>query len=147
VGPVVRKWFTSEFTWRLYVVLQVAALIASAFILLAIFTDGKLIKYKAIYEEVNIDPVEVEAKCGHLSDDPNDAPENAFTRWNPELKISPRETCLNRETQPRVVGQEFAGVHPEAQTAGLLLFLLAFVLPFAVVRVPSWLGEGWRSGR
>ena len=127
--------------------LQVAALIASAFIVLAILVDGKLLKYQPVYEEVEVDPAEVEAKCAHLSDDPNDDADNAFTRWNPELKVSPRETCFSRETQPRIVGEEFAGIHPEAQTVGLILFLLAFVAPFAVVRVPSWLWEGWRKER
>jgi hypothetical protein len=46
----VRKWFSSEFTWRLYVVLQVAALIGFEFLLLALLADGELLKYRSVYE-------------------------------------------------------------------------------------------------
>jgi hypothetical protein len=130
----VRKWFPSEFTWRLYVVLQVAALIASAFIVLAILIDGKLLKCQPIYEEVEVDPAELEAN-------PNRVRALAGPRSSRRL-----QACIERETK-RIVGEEFAGIYHEAQSVVLILFVLAFVMPFAVVRVPTWLWEGWRKDR
>ena len=127
--------------------LQATALVAFALMLLALLADGKLLNYEPIYEKTEVNPAEIEAKCAHLSDDPNDAADNAFTRWNPELKVSPRETCLTRERQPRIVGEALAGVDPKALTFVLILLLLAFLVPFALVRVPTWLLEGWRKGR
>jgi hypothetical protein len=59
----VRKWFPSEFTWRLYVVLQVVALMAFAFLVLALLADGELLQYRSVYEEVEFDLANVEAKC------------------------------------------------------------------------------------
>jgi hypothetical protein len=142
-----RKWFPSEFTWRLYVVLQVAALVFSSFIVLVMLVEGEVLKYRSIYEEVEIDLAKVEAKCAHLPDDPNDD-RSIFGKWSPpELKVSPRESCFNRETEPRFVGEEFAGIKPNALTTVLILCLLAVGVPFTVVRVPTWLWEGWRHNR
>lgn len=57
-------------------VLQVAALIGFAFLLLALLADGELLKYRSVYEEVEFDLAKVEAKCARK-------PETAFNRyWN-----------------------------------------------------------------
>lgn len=57
------------------------------------------------------------------------------------------QACIDYETQPRLVGKELVGVKSKDVTFVLILFVLAFVVPFAVVRVPTWLWEGWRSDR
>jgi hypothetical protein len=132
-----RKWFPSEFTWRLYVVLQVAALIASTFIVLAILIDGKFLKYQPVYEDVEVDPAEVEAKCAS-------EPETAIDRWLDRDPAARLQACIERERKG-IVGEEFVGIHREAQTVVVILLVLVFVVPFAVVRVPTWLWEGWRK--
>jgi hypothetical protein len=148
----VRKWFPSEFTWRLYVVLQVGTLICATVVMLIAFANspGRLFRYQPVYSEV--DPAEVEAaraKCAHLSDDPKDLARPK--RWTFELELSPRKDCfLTERPNPRVVGQKYLGVDYDLLIKSvvmlLILFLLAFVVPFAVVRVPTWLLEGWRKG-
>jgi hypothetical protein len=49
----VRKWFPSEFTWRLYVVLQVAALMAFAFMVLGLIAEGELLEYRSVYQKID----------------------------------------------------------------------------------------------
>jgi hypothetical protein len=87
---------------------------------------------------VEVDPAEVEAKCAR-------EPETEFDRWLDRDPAERLQTCIDRETK-RIVGEEFAGIYREAQTVVLILLVLAFVGPFAVVRVPTWLWEGWRKG-
>jgi hypothetical protein len=102
-----RKWFSSEFTWRLYVVLQGAAIITFVFLVLDALVNGDLLEYRTVYEEAKIDPVAVAAKCAHLSDDPKDNHTNFPPRPSARERgatTSPREDCLQRESRPRVVG-------------------------------------------
>ena len=134
-------------------VLQVAALICStAIALIALAKPPRpLFKYQPVYEEV--DPAAIEAaraKCAHLSDDPKDLARPR--RWAFEMEASPRTDCFARETpKARVVGQEYLGIDHDLLIKSLvfvlILFLLAFTVPFAVVRVPTWLWEGWRKDR
>jgi len=121
------------------VVLQVAALIAFAFLVLAFLADGELIKYRSVYEEAEFDLAKVEAKCSRQRG-------TIFDRYSPEPDPAKRlQACIDYETQPRFVGKELVGIHSKDVTFVLILFVLAFVVPFAVVRVPTWLWEGWRK--
>jgi hypothetical protein len=123
-------------------VLQVAALMAFAFLVLALLADGQLLQYRSIYEEVEVDLANVEAKCARGEGG------TAFDRYNPEPDPAKRlQACIDYETQPRFVGKELVGVKSKDVTLILILFVLAFVVPFSVVRVPTWLWEGWRSDR
>jgi hypothetical protein len=138
----VRNWFPSEFTWRLYVVLQVAALIGFALIVLALLANGQLIKYRSIYEEIEVVLAEVEAECARR-------PLTAADKWfSPEADPAKRlQACIDYETQPRFVGKEIVGIKSKDATLVLILLMLAFAMPFGVVRVPTWLWEGWRNDR
>jgi hypothetical protein len=140
-----RKWFSSEFTWRLYVVVQLVSLILSGLLLLKILEEGKLpynVKYQNIYKEIEIDPVKYAAaiaECERLSDEPKGA-RGLFLE-----PPSPRDSCLGRINQLRriAVGREFAGMDFNNEYVAILFLL---ILPFVVVRVPSWLWQGWREG-
>ena len=136
----VRKWFPSEFTWRLYVVVQVAALMAFAFMVLALIADGELLEYRSVYQGVDFDLANVEAKCARK-------PETAFDKYWDRDPAERFQECIDYETQPRLVGKELVGINSEPLALVAILFLLAFTVPFAVVRVPTWLWEGWRSDR
>jgi hypothetical protein len=74
-------------------------------------------------------------------------PETAFDRyWNrdPAERL---QSCIDDETQPRSIGKELVGINSKDVTFVLVLFLLAFAVPFAMVRVPTWLWEGWCKDR
>jgi hypothetical protein len=137
----VRKWFPSEFTWRLYVVLQVAALMAFAFLVLALLADGELLKYRSVYEEVELDLAKVEANCANELTTTTWC--NLIGKYHPEPDPAKRlQACIDCETKPRFVGEELVGVDFQDVTLVLILLLLAMTMPFAVIRVPTWLWEG-----
>ena len=132
----VRKWFPSEFTWRLYVVLQVAALMAFGSVVVALLVEGKLLEYRSFHHFVT--RAEAEAKCTR-----------AETEWR-GLAVGglfDRDWCIYIQTTPQLLRRELSGIKSEALTFLLIFFILAFVVPFAAVRVPTWLWEGWRKDR
>jgi hypothetical protein len=137
----IRKWFPSEFTWRLYVVLQVPALIAFAFITIALIGAGDLFRYHSIYElaDLEIATAECVSRRGTI-----------FDRYDPEEEPDPAkrlQACVEREMAPRVVKEEIVGIRAAGVRDLLIFLVLAFVMPLAAVRVPTWLWEGWRQGR
>jgi hypothetical protein len=131
----VRKWFPSEFTWRLYVVLQVAALMAFGSLVVALLVEGQLLEHRSFHHFVTW--AEAEAKCTR-----------AETEWRVLAigSLFDRDWCIYIETTPQLIRRELSGMKSEALTFLLILLMLAFVVPFAVVRVPTWLWEGWRKG-
>jgi len=133
-----RKWFPSEFTWRLYVVLQVACLILSVAIALDHGRPPLNTKGKLIYETIEVDPTkfaEAWVACERVPDEPK-----GF------FGASPRDNCRKRveDTRRRVVGREVTGIDFD-EVYFVILALL--ILPFVVVRVPAWLWQGWREDR
>jgi hypothetical protein len=132
----VRKWFSSEFTWRLYVVLQVAALMALGSLVVALLMKGELLEYRSFHHFVT--RAEAEAKCTR-----------AETEWRGSAigSLFDRDWCIHIETTPQLARWELSGIKAEALTFLLILLMLAFVVPFAVVQVPTWVWEGWRKGR
>lgn len=135
-------------------VLQVASLIALAFIALQEAGEGRPpieLKYRTVYEDIAVHPSEVEAahaRCAHLSDDRSHRDARpALLAFPDGEKISPREHCVRAERPPsfRAVGRELAGI--ERLHEGLLVALLLTLLgPFAAFRVTIWVWEGWRNG-
>ena len=155
-----RKWFPSEFTWRLYVVFQVATLIwVGVFVLDKIAKDfDKLLIYQPVYGQV--DPAEIEearARCAHLSDDPRDGREidPLLSPYPPgsfefQRQMSPQDRCLMDDMpKPSIVGQQYVGMNYDLVVTNVvgtvIMCLVAVVVPFALVRVPTWLWEGWRK--
>jgi hypothetical protein len=98
----------------------------------------ELLEYRSVYEEVEFDLAKVEAKGARGEGG------TAFERLesDPAKRL---QACIDYETQPRFVGKELIGVNSKDVAFILILFVLAFVAPFAVVRVPTWLWEGWRE--
>jgi hypothetical protein len=149
-----RRYFPGEFSWRLYAVLQVAALIAFALIALGEAGDGRPpieLRYRTVREQIEMNPKEIEAaraRCAHLSDDPSHPDAKPVLFAFPEgEKVSPREDCFRVERPPsfRAVGREVAGI--ERLHEGLLVVLLLALLgPFVAFRVTIWVWEGWRNG-
>jgi hypothetical protein len=123
------------------VVLQVAALIAFAFLVLGLLANGELLEYRSIYEEVEFNPAEVEDKC---------ASESGRCAWWPSDEPDPAKRlreCIECETRPRAVGEQLVGIDSEDAASVAILLMMALTMSFAVVRVPTWLWEGWHKDR
>ena len=122
--------------------LQVAALMVFAFFFIALLANGELLKYRSIYQEIELDPAEAEAKCTSELDVCAFIAE--YHEHDPAKEL---QRCIDCETKPLLVGKELVGVNSTKLTSVLIWFTLAFTMPFAVVRVPTWLWEGWRKSR
>jgi hypothetical protein len=130
-----RKSFPSEFTWSLYVALQVATLTGFLFVVVVFLTDGQLLEYTSFYKLVTRE--EAEANCARK-------PETGLSGFDGYWD---RERCTDFETGAHLVRRELSGIKFDGLAVILILFVLAFVVPFAVVRVPAWIWDGWRHDR
>ena len=120
--------------------LQVAALMAFAFMVLGLIAEGELLEYRSVYQKIDFNLAKIEAKCAGK-------PETALDRYWDRDPAERLQDCIDYETQPRLIGKELVGINSEALAIVAIFFLLCFTVPFTVIRVPTWLWEGWRSDR
>lgn len=148
-----KRIFVSEFSWRLYVVLQLLFGALAIVWILGIFSGGHMpfkVEYEPIIEPVEIDVVKyAQAReiCEILSNKDETYKSRSSTNV-PDFSVgsSPREDCLRtlENTRFREAGEKWTGISFDISYF-ILLVLLCF--PFFAVWVPSWLIQGWRQDR